>query len=515
MKDLIGNICEVFQELSDLIWGFPTNLTWYKSLPIIGEVPFVIILLVGTGIYFSLRLSFVQVRYFRYGLKRLKENSGNSKNGISPLASLLLSTAMRVGPGNILGVTGAVSTGGPGALFWMWLSAFFGMATAFLESTLSQIYKERQQNDYVGGMPYYGRKLLGNSVAVGAVLGFLYIVYAVLCIPAQGFNTISSMVSICHTVTGINPETNTAVIWLFFLIVMGLVTFAVFGGLKSISRIINVLVPVMAVIYAMSVLFMVVLNIDKLPWFFYVVLTEAFKPESIFGGGLGVALSQGIKRGLMSNEAGQGTLTMAAAVSDADHPCEQGAIQSIGVFLDTMVICTLTGFVVVMGKMWLGEGATAWLELGFLQRFLASCAAMIGDGTGTTVVVVAVSVCFGIFAFTSLLGFISFSEICVRRIGSGNAFVISTRCLNLAVLAFGMATGIAGFDLSALWNLSDLANIIMVCINLPLLFIGFSKVKKAVGHFELKKEVFNSDAFGENLPVWDEKAKHSLTKIFL
>lgn len=167
-----------------------------------------------------------------------------------------------------------------------------------------------------------------------------------------------------------------------------------------------------------------------------------------------------------------------------------------------------------MGEMWIGDGAANWFELGHLQKFLASCAAMLGDGTGTTIVVIAVSVCFGIFAFTSLPGFISFSEICVRRIGSGNAFVISIRCLNLAVLAFGMATGIAGFDLSALWNLSDLANIIMVCINLPLLYIGFGKVKKACSLFESKKAVFNSDSFGESLPVWDSKSQNASINIF-
>ncbi|MBQ2047367.1 MAG: sodium:alanine symporter family protein, partial [Schwartzia sp.] len=141
MYELIKSICALFQELADLVWGFPTNIKWYAGLPIIGELPLVIILLVGTGIYFTCSLRFVQIKYFRYGLNVLI-NSQKEKQGISPLASFLLSTAMRVGPGNIVGVTGAVSTGGPGALFWMWLSAFFGMATAFVESTLSQIYKD-------------------------------------------------------------------------------------------------------------------------------------------------------------------------------------------------------------------------------------------------------------------------------------------------------------------------------------------------------------------------------------
>ena len=201
MYEWIGSICAVFQDLADLVWGFPTNLDWYANLPIIGELPLVILLLVGTGIYFTLNLRFVQVKYFKYGLHVLATNR-NEGRGISLLASFLLSTAMRVGPGNILGVTGAVSTGGPGALFWMWVSAFFGMATAFVESTLSQIYKEKQGNEYVGGLPCYGRKLLGGAAAVGGALSLLYIIYALLCIPAQGFNTISAMVAITQNVTG-------------------------------------------------------------------------------------------------------------------------------------------------------------------------------------------------------------------------------------------------------------------------------------------------------------------------
>ena len=253
MYELIGNVCAVFQALADLVWGFPTNFEWYAGIPIIGELPLVIILLVGTGIFFTFRLRFVQIRYFRYGLGILMENR-KEKQGISLLASFLLSTAMRVGPGNILGVTGAVSTGGPGALFWMWVSAFFGMATAFVESTLSQIYKDKQGDEYVGGLPSYGRKLLGGAAAVGSVLSFLYIVYALLCIPAQGFNTISAMTAIARDVTGLEPAADSPLVWSFFLLLVAVTAFSVFGGLRRITSITDVLVPVMAVIYVSAVL---------------------------------------------------------------------------------------------------------------------------------------------------------------------------------------------------------------------------------------------------------------------
>ena len=503
MYELIRNICVVFQNLADMVWGFPTNVEWYARLPIIGELPLVIILLVGTGMYFTCRLRFVQIRYFKYGLSVLMD-SHTEKQGISPLASFLLSTAMRVGPGNILGVTGAVSTGGPGALFWMWLSAFFGMATAFVESTLSQIYKDKRGDEYVGGLPCYGRKLLGGTAIAGGVLSFLYIIYALLCIPAQGFNTLSAMVAVTQNMTGASIGAGGLLVWGFFLLLMGITAFSVFGGLRRITHITDILVPVMAVVYVSAVLVMVAVNIDLLPWFFYVVVTEAFHPEPVFGGALGIALSQGIKRGLMSNEAGQGTLSMPAAVAHAKHPCDQGIIQAIGVFLDTMVICTLTGFVLIMGQAWLKDGAAAWFELGRLEKFLASCEQMLGSGAGFGLVTLVISVCFGIFAFTCLLGFLSFSEICARQISDNKVFIAAVRLVNLSVLAFGMITNIAGFDLSALWNLSDFANIVMVCCNLPLLYMGYGKVQKAFAHFECQKGTFDSEVLGEQIPVWDE-----------
>ena len=508
MYELVGNVCAVFQALADLVWGFPTDFEWYAGIPVIGELPLVIILLVGTGIFFTFRLRFAQIRYFGYGLGILMERR-KEKQGISPLASFLLSTAMRVGPGNILGVTGAVSTGGPGALFWMWISAFFGMATAFVESTLSQIYKDKQGNEYVGGLPSYGRKLLGGAAAVGSALSFLYIVYALLCIPAQGFNTISAMTAVTRNLTGLEPAADSPLVWGFFLLLVAVTAFSVFGGLRRITSITDVLVPVMAVIYVSAVLILVAMNLEFLPWFFYAVVTEAFRPEPVFGGALGIALSQGIKRGLMSNEAGQGTLSMPAAVSHAKHPCDQGVIQAIGVFLDTMVICTLTGFVLIMGQAWLREGADAWFEMGRLEKFLASCAQMVGT-EGYGIVTLIISICFGIFAFTCLLGFLSFSEICARQISENKVFITAIRLVNLMVLSFGMMANIAGFDLSALWNLSDFANIVMVCCNLPLLYLGFGKVRAAFDSFECPDRKFDSHVIGESLPVWDEQNRAAL-----
>ncbi|MBQ7502378.1 sodium:alanine symporter family protein [bacterium] len=505
MKEFIDAVCTVFQKLSDFIWEFPTNLDLYANLPILGNLPFVIILLLAAGVYFTWKLRFVQVRYFSRGIKLITRGK-TAKNGITPLAAFLLSTAMRVGPGNILGVTGAVATGGPGALFWMWMSAFFGMSIAFVESTLSQIYKKRLGDEYIGGLPSYGRKLLGGAAFAGVSLSLLYIMYAILSTPSQGFNTLSAMIAVFHKAANAGPAAETEATWLFFLIIMGVSAFAAFGGLRRITRITDVLVPMMAFIYILAALIIIAMNLDLVPWFFYAVFTEAFQPAPVFGGVLGIAVSQGIKRGLMSNEAGQGTLSMPAAVSDAEHPCDQGCLQAIGVFLDTIVICTMTGFIVIMGRPWLKEGASSWFELSHLDKCVAASKELITSGLGSDMAAYIIIASLGAFAFTCILGYLSFAEVCAKQITVNKSFHLTVRLCCLAVLAFGMAAHITGFDLSALWNISDLANILMVCVNLPLLFLGFKKVETAFAHYESGKGRFNSEAFGEPVPAWDEKS---------
>lgn len=505
--DIINAICSQIQVVSDLFWDFPTNLDWYANIPILGNFSLAIIALVGSGLFFSFRLGFIQVRKFGHGLKLLA-NSKSSSTGISPLAAFLLSTAMRVGPGNILGVTGAIAVGGPGALFWMWVSAFFGMATAFVEATLSQIYKERKGEEYVGGMPFYGRKLLKGAAWVGVALSVLYIVYALLCLPAQGFNTISAVGAIGQVVTGQTIATDSSLYWISFLVLIVFSAVVSFGGVKKVTKVTDLLVPVMAVIYVLTVAVLIVMNLNRIPWFFGAVFTQAFAPEAVFGGVFGVALSQGIRRGLMSNEAGQGTISMPAAASEVEHPCDQGIIQALGVFLDTIVICTLTGFVVIMGRLWLGDAPEAWFALDKLGQFLASAGSLAGGGVLESAVTILVSVCFGLFAFTCLLGFISFSEICANRISRSPLFINVIRVLCLVVIAFGVMTNIAGLDLSALWNLSDFANILMVYCNLPLLYLGWKHVKKAVRHYEAKEKTpYTSQVAGMDLPVWDEKVR--------
>lgn len=503
--DDIGIICGKIQKVSDLLWEFPTNLEWYGNIPVLGHFSLAILLLVGSGIFFTVRLNFIQIRKFGYGIRILAE-SKRSESGISPLGSFFLSTAMRVGPGNILGVTGAIAAGGPGALFWMWISAFFSMATAFTESTMAQLFKEKRGNDFVGGFAFYGRRLLNNSAAVGIALSVLYVIYALLCFPAQGFNTISAAGQIAGTISGTTIPTDSTVYWVAAAVLMVFLAILSFGGIHKVSRVTDIIVPLMAVIYILTVLLLVCLNLDRIPWFFRAVFHGAFNPDAVFGGAIGIAIEQGVRRGLMSNEAGQGTITMPAATSTVKHPCDQGCIQSVGVFLDTMVICTLSAFIVIMGRMWLSEDAGAWLELGKLPKFITSAEVLAHGGALGRTVSVTVSLCFGLFAFTCLLGFLSFTEICATRISRNSIFIGCVRLLCLAVVAFGVLTSIAGYDLGALWNLSDAANILMVFVNLPILFIGFKYVLRAVKHFDSgDNSNFTSDVVGTDLSAWEDK----------
>ena len=505
--DVIIAICGKIQVISDLFWDFPTNFEWYSNIPILGNFSLAIILLIGSGIYFSIRLKFIQVRKFGHGIRILK-NSKAKESGISPLTSFLLSTAMRVGPGNILGVTGAISVGGPGALFWMWVSAFFGMATAYTESTLAQIFKEKKDDEYVGGLAFYGRKLLKGSAAAGIFLSLLYIVYALLCFPAQGFNTVSAVGQIAEVITGSTIATNSPLYWITFAVMMIAIIFIAFGGIKRVTKVTDLIVPVMAVIYILTVFVLIIVNIGRIPWFFAAVFTQAFQPDAVFGGAFGIALVQGVKRGLMSNEAGQGTITMPAAAANVEHPSDQGCVQAVGVFLDTMVICTLTGFVVIMGRVWLTDNAAAWFEMGKLPKFIASASELAIGPTFSSIVSILVSVCFGLFALTCLLGFFSFIEICAARISTKKSFINVIRIISFVVIAFGVLTSIAGMDLSALWNLSDFANIVIAYCNIPLLYLGFKYVKRATDHFYMNDGTkFNSDVAGTDLPLWDELAK--------
>lgn len=509
MQGIFAAINSVFGfigPLSDFLWDFPTNMEWYRNIPILGNISLAIIVLLGSGIFFTIKLGFIQVTHFKKGIRILTERR-TVKTGISPLAAFLLSAAMRVGPGNIIGVTGAIAVGGPGALFWMWISAFFGMAVAYMEAVLAQIFKEKKDDEFVGGLPFYGRKLLGNKVWIGVFLSVLYILYALCCLPAQGFNVVSSVGRMAEIFTGKTIPVNSLFYYIAGAAIMILTAAIAFGGIKKVSKWTDMMVPVMAVLYVAVVFILIILNIGRIPYFFTAVFGGAFKPQAFFGGAMGTVLAQGVKRGLMSNEAGQGTITMSAAAADAKHPCEQGILASLGVFLDTIVICTLTGFVVVMAHCWTGENAQAWAELDKLPKFTESIAVLTPGTSMNAVITFLVTLCFGLFAFTCLLGMISFSEIAANRIRKDATCINIVRCIALFVAAFGILCNLAGLELGNLWAFSDLGNILIVYFNVPIVFAGARCVFKATKHYKKNDGTpFDSGVIDRNDCVyWDEK----------
>lgn len=503
--DSINHFFRFITPISDFFWDFPTNLDWYARIPVIGNFSLAIILLVGSGIFFTFKTGFIQITHFGKGIKLLTSRK-KAETGISSLAAFFLSSAMRVGPGNILGVTGAIAVGGPGALFWMWISAFFGMATAYVEAVLSQIFKEKKGDEFVGGLPFYGKKLLGNKATAGIALSLMYIIYAMCCLPAQGFNVVSSIGQMAEIVTGKTLASTSVFYYVVAIVLIILTAIVVFSGIRKITKVTDKMVPVMAVVYVVTVLILILLNLDKLPYFFTAVFRGAFTTEAVFGGTFGTVLAQGVKRGLMSNEAGQGTITMAAGAANCEHPCEQGIVQSIGVFLDTMVICTLTGFVVVMANLWNGADANVWFTMDRLPKFLASAAELTPGTALNAVIMFLITFCFCLFAYTCLIGMISFSEIAANRISRKKSFLNGVRILGLFITAFGILCSMAGLNLGNLWAISDLGNILIVFANIPLLYLGAGYVFKATKHFKKRDDsAFTSDVIGTECEYWDNR----------
>lgn len=295
------------------------------------------------------------------------------------------------------------------------------------------------------------------------------------------------------------------------IVVIAVITF---GGIKSVTKFSDAVVPVMAGLYVLIVLVLIVLNIGKVPGFFAAVFVGAFKPSAIFGGAFGVAMAQGLKRGLLSNEAGMGTATQASSIADANHPCEQGFIQSIGVFVDTIVICSLAGFVVTAGAIW-NNPSIDWdvMKANKIGTFLTSVKELVpGDGILDVIVFIIVVVAFGLFAFTTLLCDLTYTEIAANKISKNKKFIYFTRCLGaLIFVPLGTLTVLSGLQLDNLWYVSDLINVILIFVNIPTLLVGRKLVTKAYENYKknpgrrfvvsdigVESEVWTAEAAKEN-----------------
>lgn len=403
-----------------------------------------IILLLGCAVWFTLRGHFAQFRMIGEMVRLLGDS--NNKAGqpgegkhISSFQAFAVSLASRVGTGNLAGVATAVAIGGPGAVFWMWLIALLGSSSAFVESTLAQLYKQKGKESFVGGPAYYMEKGLGRR--------WMGILFAILISVTFGFafNSVQSN-TICaawESAFGFDAT------WMGLLLTL-LTLVIIFGGIHRIASVSSWLVPVMALGYILLALVVVAMNVKELPEVFARIIEGAFDWGSAAGGGIGAAIMQGIKRGLFSNEAGMGSAPNVAATAHVSHPVKQGLIQALGVFTDTLVICTCTAFIILFSGVPL-DGSINGVQL--TQQALAN---EVG-GAGRIFVAVAIL----LFAFSSIIGNYYYGEANIRFITKRKTVMLAYRLLVGGMVLFG---SLASLDLA--WSLADVTMALMTICNL-------------------------------------------------
>ncbi|MBY7732529.1 MULTISPECIES: alanine/glycine:cation symporter family protein [Vibrio] len=453
--------------MNDLLWG-----------------SILVYLLVGVGIYFTVRLGFIQFRHFGHMFSVLRNSRKADSAGISSFQALCTSLAARVGTGNMAGVAVALTAGGPGAIFWMWLIAMLGMATSFAESTLAQLYKTRDNDgNYRGGPAYYMEKGLG--------MRWMGVLFSIFLIIAFGlvFNAVQA--------NAIASAMNTAFDFERSYVGVGIViisAFVIFGGIRKIARTAEIIVPVMALAYLAIAIYVMLMNIEKVPEVLALIFKSAFGLQEAAAGGLGYAIAQaminGIKRGLFSNEAGMGSAPNAAASATPypPHPASQGYVQMLGVFMDTIVICSATVAIILMSGEYVPHGEVTGIEL--TQRALT---AQVGEWGG---IFVAVAIFF--FAFTSIIANYSYAETNLIFLEHNNKKgLVLFRIVVLGMVMFGsLAT------LPTVWALADVSMGLMAIVNLVAIILLSGIVIKLAKDYNRqldagKVPTFDADDFPE------------------
>ena len=447
-----------------------------------------IILLVGVGVYFTIRTRFVQLRLLKDGIKSMLEKA-ESKEGekkVSSFQALMISTASRVGTGNIAGIATAIAAGGPGAVFWMWLMAIVGGASAFVESTLAQIYKEKKDGQFRGGPSYYMEKALGKRW-----MGVLFSILLIICF-AYGFNGLQAynMSSALEYYIPNYAETNIPMI--LGLILAAATAFVIWGGVHRIGFITSVMVPVMAVAYILIGFITMILNISELPHVVAVILKNAFDVQAMMGGFAGSAVVIGIKRGLFSNEAGMGSAPNASASAEVDHPVKQGLVQVISVFIDTILICSSTAIMLLVSGV---EGKSGVLDgIPYVQ---AAISANVGSW-GIHFITFSIFA----FAFSSLVGNYYYAESNILFIKNNKILLNVFRVTCLLAIFLG-----AQADFSLVWNIADITMGFMAIVNIVAIFLLGKIAFKTLEHYEKQKKegknpVFYEDEIGITGTVW-------------
>lgn len=451
-----------------------------------------LILLVGAGVYFTVRTRFVQGRLlgeaFRVLLEKAEVKDG--KKQVSSFQALMISTASRVGTGNIAGIATAIAAGGPGAVFWMWVMAVIGSASAFIESTLAQVYKVKDGKDFRGGPSYYMEKALGKRY-----LGIIFSVLLIICF-AYGFNGLQSFnmsSSLEYYIPGYADSVYPAVIG---AVLASATAFVIFGGVHRIGFITSVIVPVMAGGYLLMGLATMVMNAGRIPEVFALIFREAFDGRAIFGGFAGSAVVIGIKRGLFSNEAGMGSAPNASASAAVSHPAKQGLVQVLSVFIDTLLICSATAMMLLLSGV---EGKSGVLDgIPYVQQAISANVGTWGIHFITFSIFT--------FAFSSLVGNYYYAESNIKFIKDDKRllFVFRVSCL-LAVFLGAQA------DFSVIWNVADITMGGMAVLNIVvILLLGGTAVKVLRDYEEQKKRgvepVFRAEELGiGNTECWGEE----------
>ena len=415
---------------------------WINSINDVLWSYILIIMLLGCAVWFTFKTKFVQFRMLKEMIRLLGDSTGKSEgkeHHISSFQAFAVSLASRVGTGNLAGVATAITIGGPGAVFWMWIIALLGASSAFVESTLAQLYKVHGKTSYIGGPAYYMKNGLKQPW-----MGILFSVLIIFTF-AFAFNTVQSN-TICaafekafqidHTLMG-------SILTILTLVI-------IFGGVQRIAKISGIIVPVMAIGYILLALVIVGMNITHLPDVMMLIVRSAFGWEQALGGGIGMTLMQGIKRGLFSNEAGMGSAPNVAASADVTHPVKQGLIQTLGVFTDTLIICSCTAFIILFSGVY-QNGESNGIQL--TQMALDN---EIGSG-GSTFVAIAIL----FFAFSSIIGNYFYGEANLRHLTENKKIVVLFRIMTGGMVMFG---ALASLDLA--WSLADVCMALMTICNL-------------------------------------------------
>ena len=434
--------------------------------------------LIICGLYFTIRTRFVQFTMIGDMFRQLFDASPASgpKKHISSFQAFAVSVATRVGTGNLAGVATAIALGGPGAVFWMWVIALIGSATAFVEATLAQLYKRPDSESFIGGPAYYISRGMHNK--------WMAALFAVLLTLTFGlsYNSIQSN-TICGALNQAFGFNQTIV----GIILSALALFIAFGGIQRIAHVSSVLVPVMAIGYFILALVVIIMNYDLVPHVIKLIFVNAFGFEQVVGGGLGMTIMIGIRRGLFSNEAGEGSAPNVAATAHVSHPVKQGLIQALGVFTDTLLVCSCTAFLVLISGLYTTEGIEG------IQLTQASMESQVGSW-GTIFVAIAII----LFAFSSIIGNYYYGEANIRFLTDKKWAVQVFRILSGGVFVFFGA--VASFEF--VWNLGDLFMALLTLCNLIALVFLCKYVFKLLDNYRYQKRcgIKNPEFHRSDLP---------------